>query len=174
MTATEARRVLKRIKKYNINVGPGLIESLTQRSSDTKPILSNVGLNELIQWANEMSQLHWGVDYTGKIELVNREWKSRAACFAHCPNDKTIQTIRMSSKSNATKTVEHIKGWLLHELVHWRLYNTGLPFRDMCKEFIEECLRVGAYISKARSAQEAFKRHQDELKVIPENDLQRG
>jgi hypothetical protein len=50
-------------------------------------------LEDLYRWANELAQEHWGVDYTGSIELVNRKWRSMNACFIRHRTDKSKQII---------------------------------------------------------------------------------
>ncbi|MFW5434289.1 SprT-like domain-containing protein [Paenibacillus apiarius] len=105
-----------------------------------------------------MCRKHWGVDYTGTIELVNREWSSMNGCFIHS-REEGIQKIRMSTKVNTRRPREDVIGTLLHELTHWRLWTQKIPHRDINYEFIAECIRVGAPISRARSAQEAYKRY---------------
>ncbi|WP_262384562.1 hypothetical protein [Paenibacillus terrae] len=64
----------------------------------------------------------------------------------------------MSVVVNASRSEEAVLGSLLHELVHWRLCTLGLPYDDVAYVFISECLRVGAPISHARSAREAYQR----------------
>lgn len=117
--------------------------------------------NRLTEIANTLSLKHWGVNYTGTLVLVNREWRCYYAKFRHRRdrNDMSLQEIRMSAITNARRSKAEVAGSLLHELVHWRLYNTGRPFCDEDYEFIAECLRVGAPISGARSAQEAYRRY---------------
>jgi hypothetical protein len=123
---------------------------------------SILSLTDLYQLANEISQEHWGIDYTGIIDLTNRRWKRVDGRFS-APLLSQIHVaepiIAFCSKRNAERTQEEVKGSLLHELVHWRLWSLGLPHRDTNKEFIAECLRVGAPISKSGKAQDALKRH---------------
>lgn len=104
--------------------------------------------------ANVLARKHWGVDYTGTIELVNRKW--RACLGMYVP---TRCAIRMSAQTNAEYTYEEIADTLLHELVHWRLHTLGEPFCDENDEFIAECLRVGATLSNAPSAVRAYERY---------------
>lgn len=108
--------------------------------------------------ANEMCREHWGVDYTGTIELVKRDWSCMNACFISNRSEGT-QKIRMSTKVNARRDREAVLGTLLHELVHWRLWTQEVPHSDVDYKFIAECIRVGAPISKTRSAQDAYKRY---------------
>jgi len=114
--------------------------------------------SRLLALANELSRKHWGVDYTGTFELVNRHWRSQFGQFHHT-RDKSVQHIRMSAATNAERTPEEVEQTLTHELVHWRLFTLDQPFRDYNDEFITECIRVGASISKARIAQEAYQRY---------------
>lgn len=115
----------------------------------------------LFTLANELTRKHWDVDYTGTIALVNYEWRCYNGKFRHKRDrtDLSLMEIRMSAVTNARRAPELVEGTLLHELVHWRLFVTGAPFSDEYYEFIAECLRVGAPISKARAAQEAYKRY---------------
>lgn len=111
----------------------------------------------LLTLANELARKHWGVDYTGTLTLVDREWRLyNGRYFWRADNSR--QEIRMSVRRNAERTPEEVERTLLHELVHWRLQTMGRPSRDTDDEFIAECLRVGASISKARAAQDAYKR----------------
>ncbi|WP_010494984.1 hypothetical protein [Paenibacillus elgii] len=112
-------------------------------------------LDELYAAANEMCRRHWGVDYTGTIELVNREWKAAEARYGWRGTE--YRAIRMSRKTNARLTREDVLGNLLHELVHWRLHTLGVPFDDTDDEFIAECLRVDAPLSYAKGAQQAYR-----------------
>jgi hypothetical protein len=120
-------------------------------------------LEDLYRWANELAQEHWGVDYTGSIELVNRKWRSMNACFIRHRTDKSKQIIRMSNQRNAERTIEEIKRTLLHELFHWRLINIGKPSRDKDDCFVAECLRVGASFSKTKVALSAFERNKSNM-----------
>lgn len=121
--------------------------------------LSDISHAELITKANELSRKWWGVDYTGAIELVKRNWCSRHACFIGNYNDPTVQIIRMSKPTNDRFTTEEVYRNLLHELVHWRLYTQGVPCSDDDREFVEECIRVGAPFSETQKAQAAAKKY---------------
>lgn len=122
-------------------------------------------LNELYVAANELARKHWGVDYTGTIELVRYMWLRWNGQFQYNRKNQEVQTIRMSAPKNAERTREWVLGILLHELVHWRLYTTGQPYRDCDNEFIAECLRVGAPISGAKKAREAFEVFQQQREI---------
>ncbi|MFS0841239.1 hypothetical protein [Paenibacillus sp. 1P03SA] len=113
--------------------------------------------DELLAAANELCRKHWGVDYTGDIELVNRRWTRTNGQFIFY--GQSTQKIVMSRVRNAYRTREEILGTLLHELVHWRLLNLGQMGRDTDISFIRECVRVGAPISGAKNAQNAYKRY---------------
>lgn len=119
----------------------------------------------LLKRANELAQLHWGVDYTGTLRLLTRKWARRQASFAFM-SDGSVQEIRMSAPTNALLSAEEIEGNLLHELVHWRLWSIGAPFDDDDREFVAEAIRVGAAISHAKRAREAYERYLDEVGVI--------
>lgn len=114
---------------------------------------------DLEKYADQFCEKHWGVKYTGTIELVNRKWKSMWGCFMYNRADPSVQIIRMSKWLNAQRTPEEVLGTLLHELVHWRLYSQGLPSHDSTPEFVAEALRVGAHISTAKNAQEAARKY---------------
>lgn len=104
--------------------------------------------------ANEICQRHWGVNYTGTVELVNRDWKRRGACYS--PSAKQI---RMSRPMNKRLNRDLVIGCLTHELVHWRLHTTGQPYCDTDETFVAECLRVGAPISRTGIAQRVYERY---------------
>lgn len=109
----------------------------------------------LLTLANEMARRHWGVEYTGGLRLTARNWTRRGASFAW--NTETgLQEVRMSAPVNERLGPENTAGNLLHELVHWRLYTLGGPFRDDDVEFVAECLRVGAPFSQTQAAQRAY------------------
>ncbi|GAA0840677.1 hypothetical protein [Brevibacillus reuszeri] len=112
----------------------------------------------LMTIANELARKHWGIDYAGTLTLVDRPWRAYNGRY-FWRADHSRQEIRMSVRRNAERTPEDVERTLLHELVHWRLQTTGIPHRDTDYEFIAECLRVGASISKARAAQDAYKRY---------------
>lgn len=113
----------------------------------------------LLSLANELARRHWGVDYTGTITLTNRSWRRNWAVYRYLRDGEPLQDIYMSGPTNAERDPEDVEGALLHELVHWRLHTLGLPASDTDFEFIAECLRVGAVISGAAYAQEAYKRY---------------
>lgn len=105
--------------------------------------------------ANEMALEHWGVEFTGTVRLVNYRWSCTNGRYR---GDRRtgLQEIKMSAIRNAERTPDEVRKTLLHELVHWRLHSQELPSRDTDDEFIVECLRVGASISRARSAWAAY------------------
>lgn len=114
-------------------------------------------LDELYAEASVFSQHYWGVPYTGRIELVSRRWSMYNGKFIWMRSELgAIPLIRMCRNRNAGRTHAEVLGTLLHELVHWRLATEGLPHRDIDDEFIAECLRVGAPISRGTSAQRAY------------------
>ncbi|MEW9698017.1 hypothetical protein [Paenibacillus sp. SI8] len=115
-------------------------------------------LEELYTEATAMCRKHWDVDFTGTIELVNRKWTRYNGMFCVRTSEERF-FIRLSCKTNAERTRSEVLGTLLHELVHWRLYTTGQPFRDVAEPFIAECLRVGAPISGASAAQRAYRNY---------------
>lgn len=124
-------------------------------------------LEELYEAANKLCQQHWNCDYTDEIRLVNRRWLSYMAYFRINRHDETfIPRIVMSKKNNEIYSEEIVLGNLLHELVHWRLYKLGLPFGDEDREFVMECIRVGAPFSKATSAQKAAIKYACEGDII--------
>lgn len=108
-------------------------------------------LDELNTIANELCRKHWGVDFTGKVVLTNRNWKRRLGCYV--PDGKLI---RMSRKANGRRTKSDVEYVLVHELVHWRLHTTGQPYDDADPEFITECLRVGAPLSPTSEVRRVY------------------
>ncbi|WP_036708774.1 hypothetical protein [Paenibacillus pinihumi] len=119
----------------------------------------NLSLDELRAAANEMSLRHWGVPFTGTLNLTNRRWKRTHGMFLRWASDPARTMIQMCTSMNASRPREEVLKTLLHELVHWRLYTTGVPCRDTDLEFVAECVRVGASISQTKSAQAAYKRY---------------
>lgn len=115
----------------------------------------NFTLEELYEQANILCQKHWGVNYTGGIELVKQDWERRNGVFIY-DHDTEERFIRMSAPRNSIRAKDEVLKSLLHELVHWRLHSQNLPARDDDKEFILEAIRVGASISLTKKAQEAF------------------
>ncbi|PYZ97615.1 hypothetical protein CR205_03195 [Alteribacter lacisalsi] len=113
---------------------------------------------ELRKEASKLCRIHWGVDYTGGIELVQERWEERNALFI-VDHDNDQRCIQMSRPRNAERSLEGVIQSLLHELVHWRLQSLGLPFRDTDDAFIEEAIRVGASISLAEDAQKAYRNY---------------
>ncbi|MDQ0168701.1 hypothetical protein [Paenibacillus tundrae] len=120
----------------------------------------------LLKRANELAQLHWGVDYTGTLRLLRYRWKQTQALFMFSRSDTSLQEIRMSAPTNADLTPEEIEANLLHELVHWRLWSQGLPAGDEEREFVAEAIRVGASISHAKRAREAYEKYLEEAGVV--------
>lgn len=131
-------------------------------------------LDELYAEANRLCREHWGVEFTGRIELVKRPWRRyNGICrYNKCLTPSGVEwdvAIIMSEKRNAERTREEVLGTLLHELVHWRLFTEGLKrgglqyarsiARDDSPEFVRECQRVGAPFSHTVAAQKAAKRY---------------
>lgn len=119
----------------------------------------NLTLDELYAEANAISRKWWGVDYSGIITLVRRGWKRRGACCVIYRDGSKPFEIRLSSVNNAKWSREIVIGNLTHELVHWRLYTLGQPFYDDDHEFVAECARVGAPLSRTKAAKYAEKRY---------------
>ena len=110
---------------------------------------------DLVNYAQRFAKEHWDRDFDIRIELVNRNWRRKLASYHY--NKKTgDKFIRMSKVVNKRYSTEEVLKCLLHEMVHWVLHTIGKPFRDDSKEFVEECVRVGASFSKTKAAQSAF------------------
>jgi SprT-like protein len=120
----------------------------------------DVSLETLYAWSDELAQKWWSRSYTDTIQLTNRRWaRTNGRFWASIPvGVEKISFIEFSRKRNAGRTMEEVKGTLLHELVHWHLFTSGKPHRDSDREFVEECLRVGAPISQSIRAQAALDR----------------
>jgi len=133
-------------------------------------------LEELYEEAKRLSFKYWGVAYDGEIKLVNRKWSSYNGYIRAtnvCDKDGNIvgfknYEIVLSKKRNAEHDRDWIAGILLHELVHWRLMDTGKPFRDHEEEFVKECLRVGAPFSGTKTAQQAKEKYESKTQRIRE------
>lgn len=119
----------------------------------------DMSLDELYAHANEMCQRWWGVNYTGRIVLVNRYWKRAYGMFRYSIDNPSDCEIRMNRKVNAERSRQDVLETLLHELAHWRHTMIGAPSHDTDPEFIAECIRVGAQISDADNAQQAYERY---------------
>ncbi|TMW72808.1 hypothetical protein [Alteribacter natronophilus] len=113
---------------------------------------------ELRKEAGKLCRIHWGVEYTDGIELIQEPWEVRNARFI-VDHDKDERYIQMSLPRNEERSRESVIQSLLHELVHWRLLSLGLPCRDTDDAFIAEAIRVGASISLAAEAQEAYRKY---------------
>lgn len=115
--------------------------------------MPQIDLKALYAFAKEQAQLHWNREFDIEIELVQRKWRRRQACYSI--NLATgISLIKMSAITNARLTWEQVQGNLLHELVHWHLHTTGQPFGDDDIAFAQECLHVGAPFSGTKVAQQ--------------------
>jgi len=127
------------------------------------PDTGDMTLEELYDHANRLCRKHWSTNFTGKIELVNRDWKRRIGYFTGYDDGATI--LRFSRKVNARLPRSEVLDTLLHELVHWYLFTQGLPCGDGDEDFVKEALRVGAPISGTREAQRAayqYKKYTEE------------
>lgn len=129
-----------------------------------KPYVSLDGVpveqSDLEREAQRMCREHWNVEFTGAIEVKRRKWRRSRGQFLFSRKDKTYHVVRMCADMNGTRLYSDILRTLLHELVHWRLWSQGLPASDTDYEFIAECLRVGASLSDAIYAQDAYKRYE--------------
>lgn len=106
---------------------------------------------------NKLSLLHWGVEYNGNVEIVKTNWQLKKAAFTWSETGG-YAAILLSRPVLAATPRKEMRGYLLHELVHWWQHKNGLPFHDTDPEFIRECVRVGAPISDEQSAKEAARR----------------
>ncbi|EZH67919.1 hypothetical protein DH09_08345 [Bacillaceae bacterium JMAK1] len=118
---------------------------------------------DLLSLANELSQHHWGIPYTGDIIIHNRNWKRQNASFRRGIEDKCKLWFEFSEVRNAQRTNDQVKGTLLHELVHWYLYIHNEPFHDNDERFVQEAVRVGAPISETKIAQKAYENYLKEV-----------
>ena len=109
---------------------------------------------ELNDFARQYARKFWNREFDIKVELVNRAWRRRAAAYIVYSNGRKL--IRMSKVNNRMMSNEEVLGTLKHELVHWHLHTTGKNFSDDSEEFVAECIRIGAPISRAKNAQEAY------------------
>lgn len=117
---------------------------------------------DLVNYAMRFAKEHWDREFDIRIELVNRDWRRKLASY-HFNSKTGDKFIRMSKIVNERYSNEEVLNSLLHEMVHWVLHTTGKPFRDDTKEFVEECIRVGASFSKTKTAQRAFKNYSKSL-----------
>lgn len=122
-----------------------------------------LSLQQLYEVANELSLKWWNVPYDGVIEVRNRRWKNtNGQLLAPGGLERTLcipPIIQMCSKRNSNRTDEEIRGTLLHELVHWRLWSLGTQHYDTSRAFVKEAIRVGAPISGSKSARKAYERY---------------
>lgn len=113
-------------------------------------------LQELYEYAKEQAYQWWNREFDIEILLTSANWRRRRACYAHYRDNSKPPFIKMSSVVNARRSKQEVFGDLLHELVHWHLHTSGLPYKDTDEAFVRECLRVGASISGTVAAQEAL------------------
>lgn len=119
--------------------------------------MCDITASELYSHAERLCQLHWQEPFSGcTIEITNTKWKSCFGKFNHNKDRSKPPKIRFSRPMNATRSKEQVLATLLHELVHLRMYKLGLPCKDTDDEFIAECLRIGAKISRKSNAQKAY------------------
>lgn len=103
----------------------------------------------LTEWANRISQFHWGVPFNIPIKCSNREEMGSFAygCFLVnlMTNDQRILLSERLVKHNYYNPLM-VEKILLHELCHWYCYNHfgKRHFVDGCTRFEEEIRRIGA------------------------------
>lgn len=136
-------------------------ECTKKRGSGT----GNISLAALEEAAEEMCRKHWGIDCGVRIVLVDRAWSSQMACYRIWIEKGTVtdREIRMSKAINAQYSRKKVLGFLLHELVHWRLETSGRPYHDSDEEFVAECMRVGAPLSGTKEAQKAAQAYERKM-----------
>ena len=118
--------------------------------------LPQIDLKALYAFAKEQAQLHWQREFDIEIELVDRKWSATGGMYIR--NTETGRKwIRMSKLMNKARTWEQVQATLLHEMVHWHMHTSGLPYHDEDVDFAMECLRVGASISRTKRAQHAMR-----------------
>ncbi|ATH59640.1 hypothetical protein BJG89_04795 [Staphylococcus nepalensis] len=117
---------------------------------------------DLFNYAQLFVKEYWNREFNIRIELVNRDWKRKLASY-HFNLKTGDKFIRMSKIVNKNYSKDDVLNSLLHELVHWVLHSSGKPFKDDSKEFVAECIRVGAPFSKTKVAQNALKNYSSNL-----------
>lgn len=115
---------------------------------------------DLQNFAEQYSRLFWKRSFEGRVELVEKEWKNTLGSFHVYRSGQKV--IRMSRKTNLLQSDQAVLGTLKHELVHYWNYSLGKPFSDESKEFIAECMRIGAPFSDAPKAKKALGNYMEE------------
>lgn len=115
-------------------------------------------LQELYDYAIEQAYRWWNREFDIQIILTSANWRSMMGCYMHYLDNSRSPFIKMSSVVNARQSLKETFDTLLHEMVHWHLHTSGLPYGDSDEVFIRECLRVGAPISGTNVARKALRK----------------
>lgn len=115
-------------------------------------------LQDLYDYAKEQAYRWWNREFDIQIVLTSANWRSWHGCYTHYLDNSRSPFIKMSSVVNARLSKQEVYDTLLHELVHWHLHTSGLPYRDTDEAFVRECLRVGASISGTKGARDALRK----------------
>lgn len=113
--------------------------------------------------AKKIAKEHWGVELTCPITFVNRVWKRRSACFI-VNNEAKECEIRLNHKIHDKIGYEGYLPILKHELFHWYLWSIEEPVSDVDPEFVRECIRIGAAISRTKKAQRALEEYKEQAR----------
>lgn len=115
-------------------------------------------LQELYDYAKEQANKWWNREFDIQIVLISTNWRRQRGCYTHYQNNSKPPFIKMSSIVNARRTKQEVFATLLHEMVHWHMHTSGLPYRDSDEAFVHECLRVGASISSTKIAKKTLRK----------------
>ncbi|MFK3936557.1 hypothetical protein ACI2JA_03445 [Alkalihalobacillus sp. NPDC078783] len=93
---------------------------------------------------------YWGISEIPNIvidQLTDDEWKAKAKKSGYESIVGTYwsnrNTVELNSSANNERSNKQISDTLLHELVHWRNHQLGIPYCDSDIEFARELIRVG-------------------------------
>lgn len=97
----------------------------------------------LSERATEMALEHWGIRIVGGIDvIVNARLTRTLGRMSHySKRNKWVEMGKNFIKYGAPVVIEDV---LLHEVTHWILLHSGLPFSDGHPYFENELRRVGA------------------------------
>ena len=134
---------------YQLSLFGGEIELGVQE----KPY--HLELQQLYFYAKVQAMRWWNRKFDIEIKLTDARWRTQLGCYTYSVDNSIQPYIKMSTAVNTRLSEEEKFGTLMHEMVHWHLQTSGLPFRDTDEAFVLECMRVGAPFSGAKNAKKA-------------------
>jgi SprT-like protein len=101
-----------------------------------------MNLTQLKRFANEFLQTNYNMSMNIPLE-INGRYKTKLGCFYHKRSIHQSTRIALSKSMYESGDTNKILDVLKHELIHYALYEKGLPYKDGQSYFENELKKHG-------------------------------